>query len=228
MPVGSRMLGQPSASSPTSFSVTFNSTQNPLPSATWFLGLNDGLDWQNVQSDGVKAMAGAFSNSSLFDDSTALLKSSAFSCAANQYAQGNVFKSPGYAPTNDHEVELRLRCAGSTHSITGYEILYGIQGSGSGQPYAQFVAWNGAAGLFTSLWFSGFGGVAALNDGDLVYAEIVGTVITLKVNGSTIQSYDTVSDTNKYATGQTGIGIYALPGATLASYGWKNFTTGNL
>jgi hypothetical protein len=59
-------------------------------------------------------------------------------------------------------------------------------------------------------------------------AEIVGTVITAKINGTTAMTYDTAGDSTKWSTGQPGIGMYAIGGATLANYGFSNYSTGDI
>jgi hypothetical protein len=45
----------------------------------------------------------------------------------------------------------------------------------------------------------------ALAANDVVNLQIVGTVLTLQVNGSTIGTYDTASDGTKYSTGNPGL-----------------------
>lgn len=224
------ILGSPAVAT-TSFTDSFSNTENPLSSSRWLLGLTDGIDWQDVQSTPDKAFAAAFNSNVTFDDCTAIIKPSVFTATANQSVTTTIFKQSGYSPTGDHEVEHRLRGDISGHNNRGYEILWGIQGS-SGLGYAALVVWHGpvGAGNFTPLWTTTFGGVSLAADGDTMYSEIVGTVITVKFNGSLIggSPYDTSGDAVKWASGQPGIGFYALAGATLANYGHKQVTFANL
>lgn len=214
---------------PLEFSTSFPNTENPISPSIWSLGQTDGIDWIDPQSTTNKVFAGGLSGTgaSLYDDNAAVLKSSVFNNTANQFAEAVVFKQAGYTPTGDHEVELRLRSAINSHTNTGYEILWGIQGS-SGLGYMSIVAWKGGLGLFDTLTTISFGGIATPANNDVLYAQIVGTTIIVKVNNSQVLSWPTNSDPTQWSSGQTGIGFYALSGATLANLGFKSFRTGNL
>lgn len=108
--------------------------------------------------------------------------------------------------------------------IGGYEINLSLKGD-----YGFIVLWKG----LTNTVLSSFQQLTALShpvlaDGDTLYAEIVGTVITAKVNGSSIGSYDTSGDAIKWASGMPGVDYWAETGSTLTSAGLTSFTAATL
>jgi hypothetical protein len=60
-------------------------------------------------------------------------------------------------------------------------------------------------------------------DGDVLRATIVGNVITVYKNGTQVAQ---VADST-WTNGQPGIGFWPQPGATLSSYGWKDYRAGS-
>jgi len=115
------------------------------------------------------------------------------------------------------EVELRLRSTISAHSITGYEINFRC--SKTGNAYSQIVRWNGALGNFIYLSAKD-GAQYGVTDKDVVKATIVGSVITVYLNGVQInQATDTT-----YTAGNPGMGFY-LSGVSgiNANYGFTTF-----
>jgi hypothetical protein len=208
--------------SPASFSTTFSATENPISEgAIWLNGLADGLDWNNIRTSGGNALPTHVNVSSPpFDDNIACLKTSFKTFANNQYAQATVFKDAGHA--GNCEIEILVRWAISAHTARGYEVYWNTTAANP-----QLVIWNGALNDFLPL-ASGTGG-GGIVDGDLVRVEISGTVVTVKKNGTTVLTYDTVSDGTKWSSGQPGIGLNPFsPNGDTTTAGWKDFACGDL
>lgn len=172
-----------------------------------------------VVTDGAHAYGtmGSF-DSTNFIDSIAILTPS---FPANQSVQGTIYNS---SALSGQEAELVLRGNLTTVTNTGYEIDL-VLSSGS----ISVVSWNGPANTFTVLQ-SGITANVSFVDGAVWYAQIVGTVITVKCNGTTVTTYDTVSDAFKVASGNPGIGFWNQTGSVANStkLGWKSFTAGSL
>jgi hypothetical protein len=118
-----------------------------------------------------------------------------------------------------HEVEVLMRWADSAHNARGYECNVAWDGA-----YAQIVRWNGAVGDYTYL---GSGSVpGGVHDGDTVSASIVGTHITLSVNG-TIRA---TADDATFADGGPGVGFWRGENGcgSLGDYGFTSFSASSL
>lgn len=134
------------------------------------------------------------------------------------------------------EVELLLRMSiGPSHSAQwgatieyGYEINMGQGGSGSGLGYyIQIGRWKDS-NLFDSLVsgspLTGLG----IHEGDVFYAQIVGGVITVKLNSTVIAS---VTDPSPYAHGAPGVGFFRHNIGTPddpSSYCFTSYSAGQL
>jgi hypothetical protein len=198
-----------------SYSTNFAGGQNPLSEGgKWINGKAVGLDWNNAQSAPGKAYAAAFVSG--YDDPIAVLNTT---FPANQYAQGTVSRVSGYSPSASHEVELLLRFQITARSARGYEVLWGHSGE------LNIVRWNGPLGNYTPLGGVTGPNIGAAVDGDVLRAEIIGSVIRVFKNGTLVMTGP--SDT-MWANGQPGIGFWPKPGATLQNYGWKTFSAGGL
>ncbi len=185
---------------------------------SWINGRAVGLKWNNVQTVPGTAYAAGFVGlgASRYDDCIAHLNT-AFT--ANQYAEGTVARVPGYRNASDkHEIELLLRFQITANSARGYEVLWGQDGE------IWVVRWNGPLGDYKALRGIPDSGPNMAVDGDVLRAEIVGNVIRVYRNGRLVL---TASDST-YTSGQPGMGFWPLPGSTLASYGWKDYTAGSL
>jgi hypothetical protein len=206
----------------TTFFTDFLTDENPLrEGGRWLEGLADGLDWNNVRSSGGNALPTHVNTvSPPFDDNIACIDPSFITFGDNQYAQATVFKSGGHL--GNCEIEILVRWAISAHTARGYEIYWNTTAAD-----AQLVRWNGALNDFVPLT-SGSGG-GGIVDGDLIRVEVVGTVITVKKNGTSVLTYDTVSDGTKWSSGQPGIGLNPFtPNGDTTTAGWKDFACGNL
>lgn len=205
-----------------SYSTNFPAAENPLSEGgKWICGKATGLDWNNPQSASGRVYASVRSGAtgSRYDDSIAHLSSSFAAFQANQYAQGTVYRAPGYSPAGSkHEVELLLRFQITAHNARGYEILWGHDGDFT------IVRWNGPLGDYTDLGVHGPGpGVAV--DGDVLRAEITGNIIMVYKNGLLV---GTSPPNSTWKDGQPGLGFWPVDSSTPASYGWKHFEAGSL
>jgi hypothetical protein len=226
------------------FSTNFPAAENPISQGgIWFNGGTDGGSggWLNVQTSIGQAYASGTSNG--YNDAICALKTPSFS--ADQWAQGTVFLAGGYSPTRAHEIELHLRFSYGDNNTHGYEILWGIHNGGSS--YMAVVRWNGEAGNYTPIYDPGDGSIGFPTTGDVIYAQIVGDIITVKKNGVAVTGFSAVdistasaissgvnTGTVKWTTGQPGMGFWASRDAVgagdtvAASFGWSAFSAGSL
>jgi hypothetical protein len=203
-----------------SYSTNFPATENPLSDGgKWINGKTVGLDWNNVRTIPGKAYPAEFvgTGDNRYADDIAHLNTS---FTANQYAQATAFRVPGYMNSPDkHEIELLLRFKITAHSARGYEVLWGQDGG------ICVVRWNGPLASYSLLGnCTGASPSMVAVTGDVLRAEITGSVIKVFKNGSLVIS---VSDST-YTDGQPGIGFWPPPGATLDAYAWQSFQAGSL
>jgi hypothetical protein len=197
------------------YSTIFPLTENPISeSGRWINGNNAGLDWSDVQTTPGLAF-GTQLGTNGFDDAVALLTGP---WGADQSVEATVF-SVNQNLSFIQEVELWLRGNVTAHSITGYEIYFRCTRS-LGGGYMQISRWNGPFGDFTSVPFSGPGSNGVQN-ADVIKASIVGSTITVWLNGVVI---GTATDAT-FASGNPGMGFY-LQGTTGTNgdYGFMSFT----
>ncbi len=209
-----------SATASGSYSTNFPATENPISEGgKWIDGKVVGGNWNNPQTSSGKAYASVRSglSGSRYDDSIAHLSTSFIDFNPNQYAQATVFRVNGYSPTGGHEVELLLRFQITANNARGYEILWGAPG------YLAIVRWNGPLGNYTPLLDNVQIGPAA--EGDVLRAEISGSIIKVYRNGSLVA---TGPSDSTWADGQPGIGFWPVDSSTPQNYGWKTFEAGNL
>jgi hypothetical protein len=199
------------------YTTTFPLTENPLSEGgNWRDGGTVGLDWTNVST--ALGRATGLQCCASYTDATALLTGS---WGADQTATATVYATN---PLDDcyQEVELRLRSALSAHRSTGYEISF--KSSQTSAAYLIIVRWNGPLGDFTYL-VNEHGTQYAVKTGDVISAQIVGTVITAYKNGVQMgQATD-----NTYAGGNPGMGFnletkVAGCAGTNGDYGYTTFT----
>lgn len=195
------------------YTTNFPLTENPIwEGGNWISGQSVGLDWKNVRTSGGLA-CGTQTGSGGYDDSTAIL---AGSWGADQWAQATVH-TVNQSGNKYEEVELRLRTSISAHSITGYEInCRCLKTSGS---YCQIVRWNGPLGSFTYVAECNPPSCGVAN-GDVMKATIVGSTITLYINGSQVlQGKDST-----YTSGSPGIGFFNDSSSGNSDFGFSSFT----
>ena len=200
------------------YSTNFNLTENPLNElGVWTNGAAVGLNWHNVQTASGHAYSSAIIGG--YDDAVAHL--SGF--AANQYAQGVVYREVGYNPGSNHEVELLLRFEITANNARGYEVLWGKDGN------VGFVRWNGPLGDYSPILDINIPGMGVAVDGDVMRAEITGNIITLYLNGIFKYSVDVTSVPGPvWTTGQPGVGFWPTGSASIEKYCWSSYQAGNL
>lgn len=221
------------------YHTAFPNTENPISEQNvWTNGHADGLDWTDNRTTTNKAFGTQTGNNtgtgvgvtpSRYDDSISVLKGT---FGADQYAKATVFNG---VPGGDYgtEVELLLRFAITAHNARGYEIEFSVNpnnSTGRGG-YFDIVRWNGQVGDFTPLLHLDQGQTAAgssvasraLVTGDVVEAWIIGSTITVHLNGAFFAS---VTDST-WTTGNPGFGHYLNNGsqsADVTSYGFSDYT----
>lgn len=194
------------------YTTHFPLTENPISeNANWTNGKANGFDWADIRT--IPGLAfGTEVGTIKYDDSTALLTGR---WGPNQTVRSTVYSVNPQTNTKIwEEVEIRLRSSISTHTNTGYEVLFELPPHN----FCQVVRWNGPLGDWTSLGYLGSG----VHNGDVVKAMIVGNVITVYVNGV---SQGQVTDST-YASGNPGMGFY-LEGTTGVNrdYGFTSYST---
>ena len=191
------------------YTTSFSGAENPISEGgKWLNGQSDGLDWTNVRTTPGFAfgteIGGNRPDPQKYDDSTAILKGR---WGPNQTAQATVRSvNPNQDGKVWEEVELRLRSSLSPHNCTGYEIMFRC--SKTPKAYCNIARWDGPLGKFTMLKET-VGSQYGVKDGDVVKASMVGTILTVYINGKQMIQ---LSD-DRFASGNPGIGYY-LEGAT--------------
>ncbi|MBS0367657.1 MAG: hypothetical protein JSS57_00505 [Proteobacteria bacterium] len=198
------------------FSTTFPATENPISQGgIWVNGRDTGIDWKNLKTNGSGVFAESLTGQTagVYDDGIAHLSTGYHSFAANQYVQATVYRAASY--TAGHEIELLLRFQITAHNARGYEVYWSTNDG------LALVRWEGAVNSFTPLVNTSL----VANDGDVLRFEASGSTLTVKVNG--VQKLQTTDST--WTTGQPGIGNNPYDAAgTPTSFGWKNYTAGEL
>ena len=116
-----------------------------------------------------------------------------------------------------------LRFQITAHNARGNEVLWGQTG------YVAIVRWNEPVGDYTPLYDPGLGSIPQPVDGDVLRAEINGNIITVYRNGASVASVNIgVAGGTIYSTGQPGMGVWPVDGATPENYGWNTFEAGNM
>jgi hypothetical protein len=209
---------------PSNFSTAFPATENPLSqSGAWRTAVNF---YRAPQTTPGKCFSnGATDN---FDDALAQLVSPNM---GNNYRIGlHVFRQGGYSPGVSHEIGLYLRLLidnsnPSNTLVRGYECLFPYD-SGS----FQLVAWLGVNHSFPDNFSilsptAQNGGLANVQNGDLLEAEIVGNDISVYQNSTLIY---TLTDSTWTSGGGPGMGFYTNTGATPQNFCPTDFTVQRL
>ena len=222
---GGTSVNTPCPAAPgSSYSTSFASTENPISEGgKWVNGEANGQNWSNVQTGSGNAYASRLVDANgvcRYCDPIAHVSKSFITFNPNQYAQGTVHRVPGYSNVPCcHEIELLLRFDITAGNARGYEILWSQDG------WMFIVRWNGPQSDYSELQSSG-GPVAVAVDGDVLRAEIGSdNIIRVYRNGALVL---TGPPDATFPTGQPGMGFWPTPGATVSSYGWKDYVAGNL
>lgn len=209
------------------YSTSFPNNELPFGGSGWAHGFSDGTLWNNIRTTPGKAFGtqngiGANQN---FRDGIAHLGGTWFN---DQTATATVFATnlvtSGDATQVVEEVELLLRFAITQGRAIGYECTFAVNPNLAGGHYVQINRWDGVLGGFILLKTVS----QAVANGDSLFASIIGTALTLKVNGATVLTYDTSTGNNggspgspdsiQYATGAPGIGHYFTVATPVGTY----------
>lgn len=181
---------------PKTYETSFPAVENPVSEGgAW---VNVGLDWAGVKTiSGGKACGNMTPPGNYNDPYTHL---TGFS--ANHKVSITVFYGAGWVISNNQELEIHLRVTDSANSVQLYEITL-INQFSTIIAY-NFVRWNGARGNFTILTTTSGTDNWGMITGDVCSAQIIGSNITVDINGVTLF---TASD-SVLTTGQPGFGFY--------------------
>lgn len=211
------------------YSTTFGGgSENPISEGGSWLGrgLTEGLDWTNVRIDGTLGIAyGTQTGSGGFDDSIAVLGGT---WTANQVAWARV-RNVSKNDLQNREVELLLNYSISGHNAHGYEFNFSCKNTST---YAQLIRWNGTKGDFVEL--AANEAFTGINDGDVIMAMHIGSMIYSFCNGVVLIAYNTATggdgagggpDSVIYTDGSPGIANFTDGGsASSTDYGHYDFT----
>ena len=196
------------------FTTDFNLTESPISEEGAWQQL--GLDWTRVVTANGLAF-GTQSGSAGFDDSYAVLTES---FPADQSATAIIHIEPGvprYA-----EVEILLRWRDTEHTATGYECNLAFNGE-----YAEIVRWPGPRGTDISqyTYVARSSAPEGVSDGDVFQADVIGNVITVRLNGRVLV---TGTDTAIPDGGAPGIGFYWDGSPASQKYSFTRFSATGL
>jgi hypothetical protein len=201
---------------PGAYMTDFDLTESPLSEAgKW---KHEGLDWSPVATSGGLAY-GTERGHENFDDSYAYL---AGSFPANQSATAVIHLESGIGAAYQ-EVEILLRWTDSAHAALGYECNLAFNGQ-----YAEIIKWPGPLGKKKSDFkfiSSGNAIAGGVHDGDVFQADVVGNVITSRLNGKVIA---TGSDSSIPSGGAPGIGFYAEGAPASSRFSFTRFSASGL
>jgi len=200
------------AAASSAYSTDFNLNEGSISEAgRW---LQNGLDWTPVVTANGLAY-GTQSGKNGFDDSYAYL---AGTFPANQSASAVIHLEAGISVTYQ-EVEILLRWRDSAHNSTGYECNLAYNGQ-----YAEIIKWPGALGKQSSEYSfisSGNPVSGGVHDGDLFQADVIGNVITSRLNGRVIA---TGTDSSIPSGGAPGIGFYVEGAPASRRFSFTHFS----
>lgn len=205
----------------TTFSTNFPLTENPISQGGAFAPGAQASPRTNAQSAANHAYGTMVSTAggTSYEDSCAILS---IPFPANQSAQATVWNTGALA---GQEVELLLRGSISSGFVQCYEIDFIIEQGG----LVSINDWKGNTASLDGLATTFGGPGITFNDGDVLYADIVGSFITVKINGTTILTCDTSTfpgSNYPITSGSPGISFWNQTGSAAAcpNFGFKDFT----
>lgn len=187
------------------FFTTFDKAESPVSQGGAFV--HNGALWALANVTGGVA-CGSQAGTGAFDDSFAYVPG----FAPDVQVHAVVHRTANFAPQvgTTREVELHVRWQDSAKLARGYEVTLPFDAS-----YSGIVRWDGplatgeGAGFTTML--VGPAGWGALQDGDVVMARIIGTVITVFVRGSQLMQVDVAATAGGgaiWTDGSPGMGFW--------------------
>ncbi|HEV8244274.1 MAG TPA: malectin domain-containing carbohydrate-binding protein, partial [Polyangiaceae bacterium] len=196
------------------YTTDFNLTESPISEGGAWKQL--GVDWTRAVTANGFAF-GTQTGFNGFNDSYAYLSAT---YPANQSASAIIHLEPGIT-AKYQEVEILLRWSDSAHFSTGYECNLAFNGQ-----YAFIGRWPGPLGTdpsqFTTIAQNGV--PQGVHDGDVFQADIIGNVITSRLNGQVIAS----GTDNAITSGSPGIGFYAEGAAANQKFSFTHFSATGL
>ena len=143
--------------------------------------------------------------------------------AVNNSTYGASYRT-GQTWTDDQWAELTI-----DGTVSSYMFLVGVRVKSDNTWFGYYCGVdNGVDNNYGIFQWSGFGNgnrlatvAQAKAAGDVVNCEVVGTVITLRVNTTSIVTYDTVSDGTKFSTGNPGLAITDISGPRRNGGSWR-------
>jgi hypothetical protein len=212
-----------------SFTTTFPDTENPMSqSGAWTQGtiMSAGAGTKTA----VQSATGAFGTMVSFDG-TNFIDSCA--CISGFGANQSVLCTLGNTSApNGLETEILLRADITSAHIFTYELDCVLSGGG-----ISLVRWDMTVANPNTFVVLRAHPPNEVNfqDGDQVYGDIVGTLITCKYKAgagslTTLFTYDTSVDSTKYSTGNPGDGFWNETGVAgnQNKLKWKDFTANQL
>jgi hypothetical protein len=193
------------------YSTNFPATENPISEGgIWLGGKTNGNVFKDVRTTPGRAFASGINDN--YDDSLAIINQS--NIPNNHYVEVVIYLEPGYTAPSSHEIELLLRGNITANSAPLYEILMPFGGT-----FGQIFIQTGPIGGFQDLNAQG-PGYSRLKTGDVVRAQIIGSNITVYVNGNVGM---TASD-SRLTSGKPGMGFFVRPGGVPQNFcisSWK-------
>ncbi len=207
------------------YATVFPNNECPLRCGDWVNGFSDGTIWNNMRTTPAKAFGTQINGGANFLDGIAHLDGV---WGNDQTVTGTVFCGNLLSNADSlagvaEEAELLLRFSITQGRAIGYEITFSVDPNVTNGRYIQLNRWNGGSGSFTLL---ASGASTLVSTGATLFASIIGTVVTVKVNGTSVGGtfpYDTASDTPKYASGAPGIGHYYSNATSVGTYAASDF-----
>jgi hypothetical protein len=209
------------------YATAFPNNQLPFGGSGWANGYSDGTLWNNMRSTPGLAFGTQVNGGANFLDGIAHLLGvwgADQSVTATCVSTNRVSLADSNAGNCTEEVEILLRFSIVQGTAIGYEITFSVDPNPTNGQYIQLNRWNGGSGAFTLL-ASGTH-PTTVNNGSILFASIIGTVITVKVDGVSVGGafpYDTASDNPKYANGAPGIGHYYSNANGVGTYAASDF-----
>jgi hypothetical protein len=199
------------------YSTNFPLAENPISEGSrWLGGFTDGVVFKDVRTSGGRAFASGINNT--YDDSLAILNSPAI--PNDHFVEVVVYIAPGYQAPSSHEIELLLRgnisrSAGPNYAPL-YEVLIPFGGTNGSVIYQ-----DGSLGGWQELSTVG-SGYDPLVTGDVIRAQIIGSNISVFVNGKIAFT----ANDSRHKTGKPGMGFFVRPGGTPQNYCISSFKAG--
>lgn len=192
-------------------------TENPyVGNGQWRGGSTYFEDWQDLRA-GTGSIHGINPSDSTYDDGLMAWDTG----SPDHYVEAEIYRAPGYSPSENHEVQVFTRCDGTAGFCQLIENIWAWN-----HDYMQLVEWLGVMGdLDFGHSYTGAGPGAFPADHDIFRVESLGNNHRVLVNGVQVYTF-TLSDYNTHTW--AGIMTFFRTGATAASFGFRTVRIGAL